>query len=76
MNINGLDHYITERGRERSCPDCDGLGIVYSDPDRRQLICSTCEGYGSEAERAAEAERKGDEERENGPANGPEGGKP
>ena len=64
MNIKGLDRHIEERGREGPCPDCDGLGITYGDPDGRQLICSTCDGYGSEAERMAEAERKADEERE------------
>jgi len=24
------------------CPDCDGRGYTYSDPDGKQLICQTC----------------------------------
>ena len=29
-----------------NCPACSGKGTVYSDPDRRQLICGDCEGTG------------------------------
>lgn len=64
MSIKGLDEWIEERDRKRPCCDCEGRGFNYSDPDGRQLICSTCDGYGSEAERMAEAERKADEERD------------
>ena len=28
------------------CETCKGTGIVYSDPDGRQLICGDCEGEG------------------------------
>jgi len=26
------------------CPECNGKGIVYSDPDNKQLTCGDCEG--------------------------------
>ena len=28
------------------CETCKGTGIVYSDPDGRQLICGDCQGRG------------------------------
>ncbi len=28
------------------CKDCDGRGYNYSDPDHRQLRCTTCDGWG------------------------------
>jgi len=28
------------------CETCNGKGIVYSDPDGRQLICGDCQGRG------------------------------
>ena len=26
------------------CPDCDGRGFNYSDPDHRKIICTSCDG--------------------------------
>ena len=31
---------------EEKCLTCDGRGIVYSDPDGKQLICGDCQGKG------------------------------
>ncbi len=29
-----------------TCPDCDGKGYNYSDPDHKQLVCARCDGTG------------------------------
>ena len=28
------------------CKDCDGRGYNLSDPDGKQLVCTTCDGWG------------------------------
>ena len=50
---DGVRRVITKRLRdlgitieEEKCLTCDGKGIVYSDPDRRQLVCGDCQGKG------------------------------
>jgi len=30
----------------KPCPDCDGRGFNYSDPDRKLLVCGMCGGDG------------------------------
>jgi DnaJ-class molecular chaperone len=30
----------------KSCPDCEGRGYNYSDPDHKQLVCDSCDGQG------------------------------
>jgi hypothetical protein len=57
----GYDAYVTRGPDEPSperepedddgltgpmCKECKGTGIVYSDPDHKQLICGDCDGKG------------------------------
>lgn len=28
------------------CPDCEGRGYNYSDPDHKMMECTTCDGAG------------------------------
>jgi len=42
------------------CPDCEGRGFNYSDPDGKQLRCDRCDGYGEIRVRVGE--RRDEEE--------------